>query len=79
MTEKKITSEDLAADAKIKPATEFDPAGAPVQVVPDVDVDHPAVDNDPRANTSVEQNGIDFNDPTLSGAEAVAKNLEANG
>ena len=63
----------------IAPATEFDPTGAPHQTVPDVDVKNPAVDADPRANTSAEQNRIDFNDPTKSGAEAVEANLKAQG
>lgn len=40
-----------------------------------VDVDHPAVDNNPRAGTSVSQNQIDFNDPSLQDAEAVMDNL----
>lgn len=66
---------DLKADAKVAPATEFEASGAPHQIVDDVDPSHPAVDNNPRAGTTVEQNRIDFNDPTLSGAEAVAKNL----
>lgn len=57
-------------------ATKIDPSGAPVQVVPDVDLSHPAVDADPRANTTELQNRIDFNDPTLTGQEAVEKNLE---
>jgi hypothetical protein len=57
-----------------KPATEFDPSGAPHQVA-QVDPDRPALDNDPRANTSADQNRIDLNDPTLSGAEAVERNL----
>jgi hypothetical protein len=65
--------------ANIPPATEIDPSGAPVQIVPDVDLAHPAVDNDPRKGTSVNQNRIDFNDPTTSGAEAVADNLNAQG
>lgn len=73
--DKKTSGEDLTADAKIKPATEFEASGAPHQIVPDVDLSHPAVDNNPRAGTTVEQNRIDFNDPTLSGAEAVAQNL----
>lgn len=60
-----------------KPASEFDPSGAPQQSVADVDPTHPAVDNDPRAHTTAEQNRIDFNDPTISGAEAVARNLAA--
>lgn len=61
--------------ANIAAATEFDPSGAPVQIVSDVDPSHPAVDNNPRANTTVDQNRIDFNDPTISGAEAVAQSL----
>jgi hypothetical protein len=60
----------------IAPATDIDTAGAPQQIVPDVDLDHPAVDNDPRAGTTVEQNRIDFNDPTLEGHEAVERNLQ---
>lgn len=76
MTDKKTAAAaDVTADANIASATEIDPSGAPHQIVPDVDVNHPAVDNDPRAGTTVEQNRIDFNDPTLPGAEAVAKNL----
>jgi len=71
----KTSSKDLTTDAKTKPATEFEASGAPHQIVPDVDPSHPAVDNDPRKGTSIEQNRIDFNDPTLSGAEAVEKNL----
>ncbi|WP_203310490.1 hypothetical protein [Sphingomonas beigongshangi] len=69
---------DTSGAANIAAADAFDAAGAPQQIVPDVDPDHPAVDNDPRANTTVQQNAIDFNDPTLTGAEAVAQNLEAN-
>jgi hypothetical protein len=64
-------------DNGIAPATDIDTAGAPQQIVPDVDMSHPAVDADPRANTSAEQNRIDFNDPTISGAEAVERNLKA--
>lgn len=76
MTVKKTGAEKPAdAPAQIAPATDVDTAGAPQQIVPDVDLSHPAVDNDPRAGTTVEQNKIDFNDPTLSGQEAVEKNL----
>lgn len=71
MTETK----DKKTEAKIAPATDFAPSGAPIQSVPDVDPNDPAVDADPRAGTTEDQNRIDFNDPTLSGAEAVAKNL----
>lgn len=63
--------------AEVPPATEFDPSGAPVQTVADVDPENPAVDANPRENTSQNQNRIDFNDPGLSGAEAVEQNLKA--
>lgn len=62
----------------IAPATDIDTAGAPQQIVPDVDMAHPAVDADPRAGTTAEQNRIDFNDPTIEGHEAVEKNLSAD-
>ena len=65
-----------AEPANIPPATHIDPSGAPVQIVPDVDLSHPAVDNDPRANTTAEQNRIDFNDPTIPGHVAVERNLD---
>ena len=60
----------------ISTATDFSPSGAPRQVT-DIDVDHPAVDNDPRAGTTVDQNRIDFNDPTIESHEAVERNLKA--
>ncbi|WAJ27549.1 hypothetical protein [Antarcticirhabdus aurantiaca] len=65
--------------ADIPAATEFEASGAPHQIVPDVDPSHPAVDDNPRAHTTVDQNRIDFNDPTISGAEAVAKALNEQG
>ncbi|RYE43615.1 MAG: hypothetical protein EOP24_27710 [Hyphomicrobiales bacterium] len=65
-----------AAPAK-RPATKFTPAGAPIRPSTEVDPKHPAVDADPRAGTSEQQNRIDFNDPTKSGSEAVAANLAA--
>lgn len=61
--------------ANIPAATRIDTSGAPQQIVPDVDLSHPAVDDNPRAHTSVDQNRIDFNDPTISGSEAVKRNL----
>ncbi len=67
--------QNIKEAANIPPATEFDPSGAPRQIVPDVDPDHSAVDSNPRKNTTADQNRIDFNDPTLIGSEAVAKNL----
>lgn len=74
MTTKSQTEAAKKAEAP-KPATTFAPSGAPEQTVADVDPAHPAVDNDPRAGTSGDQNRIDFNDPSLSASEAVAKNL----
>lgn len=71
------TANKTAADNGVPAAEMFDPAGAPVQIVPDVDPSHPAVDADPRANTTAEQNRIDFNDPTISGAEAVERSLRS--
>lgn len=65
--------------ANIAAATEIDPSGAPSQIVPDVDMGHPAVDADPRKGTTVDQNRIDFNDPSKSGAEAVAEMLNSQG
>jgi hypothetical protein len=67
---------DTSGPANIAAATEFSPSGAPRQVT-DIDVSHPAVDNDPRAGTTADQNRIDFNDPTLEGHEAAENNLQA--
>lgn len=67
---------DPSPAADIAPATEFDPSGAPIQTT-DIDVSHVAVDNNPRANTTVDQNRIDFNDPVRTGAEIVTDQLKA--
>lgn len=67
---------DASGPAQIAPATTFSTSGAPVQIVPDVDPSHPAVDNDPRAGTTEHMNRIDFNDPTVSGTQAVEQNLK---
>lgn len=56
----------------VKPAADFEQSGAPIQPG-GFDSDHPAIDNDPRAGTSVEQNQIDLNDPVLTGAQAVER------
>ncbi|KMS54716.1 hypothetical protein [Sphingobium cupriresistens] len=66
---------DTSGPANIPAADAFDPSGAPLQVVPDVDPNHPAVDNDPRAGTTELQNRIDFNDPTKPGHQIVAEQL----
>lgn len=65
---------DHSGPANIPPATGFEPSGAPIQTT-DIDAAHPAVDANPRANTTVDQNRIDFNDPGLSGEDAVKRNL----
>ncbi|MCW2395884.1 MULTISPECIES: hypothetical protein [unclassified Sphingobium] len=69
---------DNSGAANIAPASEINTSGAPQQIVPDVDMSHPAVDADPRANTTADQNRIDFNDPTISGREAVERSLANN-
>lgn len=51
------------------PATQMEsPSGAFIeQEIKDaIPVDHPAVDNNPRAGTSAVQNGADFNDPFMN-------------
>lgn len=65
--------------ANIAPATGIDPSGAPHQVVPDVDLGHPAVDANPRAKTTVDQNKIDWNAPSAPSADVVAKALTEQG
>jgi hypothetical protein len=55
----------------------MDASGAIMEpsVKSDIDVDHPAVDNNPRAGTTDRQNRIDFNDPNLKDRQAVEQNL----
>lgn len=77
-TRKTAAAKPATKKAAAKPATEFDPSGAPHQTA-DVDPSDPALDADPRANTSADQNRIDLNDPSATGAEAVARNLAAQG
>lgn len=67
---------DTSGPADVAPATAFSTSGAPVQVVPDVDVNSPAVDNDPRAGTTLNMNRIDFNDPHAPGHEVVERALK---
>lgn len=73
------TQEQPKDPANIPAATEINTSGAPQQVVPGVDMSHPAVDSNPRAGTTVDQNRIDFNDPTIPGHDAVAKALNEQG
>ena len=80
MSIKKTAAADAGTkDNGVPAATGFDPSGAPQQTVPDVDLDHPAVDNNPRSNTTVDQNRIDFNDPTREGVDVVTERLAADG
>jgi hypothetical protein len=79
MAIKKTQTGTAQKKASVAPATEFDPSGAPIQTSSDVDPSHPAVDDNPREDTTEDQNRIDFNDPTLSGSEAVQKNLDKQG
>jgi hypothetical protein len=66
---------DNSPAAELAPATDIDTSGAPQQIVPDVDLDHPAVDGDPRANTTETMNRIDFNDPRRAGVDVVTDAL----
>ena len=61
----------------LTPATEVQPSGAMIEptIVERIDTSHPAVDNEPRKGQPKVANQIDFNDPGLSEAEAVERNL----
>ena len=61
------------------PATDVAASGAVIEeaVVAAIPLEHPAVDANPRAGTTADQNRIDFNDPSKSGTEAVADALAA--
>lgn len=61
----------------LKPATEVAASGAMIEpeIVSRIDTKHPAVDDNPRAGQSKVANAIDFNDPTISGQEAVRQKL----
>lgn len=62
---------------KKAPAAEMDASGAIIEKdAKDVEFKHPAVDSNPRANSTEEMNQIDFNDPTKTQKEAVADNLK---
>ena len=63
----------------LTPATEVAASGAMIEpeIVSRIDTAHPAVDNEPRKGQPVISNMIDFNDPTLGDADAVAANLKA--
>lgn len=81
MKEQHLTDAERAAQepASISaaPASNIEASGAIMEksAKTGVDVSHPAVDNNPRADTTVRQNQIDFNDPSMTSQEAVAANL----
>jgi hypothetical protein len=79
VTKKETEAAEAAAKPdKVAPATEFNPSGAPQQVVDDVDPSHPSVDNNPREGTTVGMNQIDFNEPSAlkSPEEQVEEDLK---
>lgn len=61
----------------LTPATKVDASGAFIEpeIVERIDVEHPAVDNNPRKGQPKIANQIDFNDPHLGTEESVEKNL----
>lgn len=69
------------ADIGAAPAEAVEAAGAIMEpeVKEAIDVDHPAVDNNPRAGTTEAQNRIDFNDPTQNDRDAVQERLDNQG
>lgn len=74
-------AEERLTPASISPAksSNIEASGAIMEpaVKSAIDVDHPAVDNNPRAGTTERQNKVDFNDPTLKASDAVQENLDA--
>lgn len=62
----------------LAPATDVAASGALIEptIVERIDTSHPAVDNEPRKGAPKLSNQIDFNDPTISQAEAVEQNLK---
>jgi hypothetical protein len=62
----------------LTPATAVAASGAFIEqeIVDRIDVDHPAVDNNPRKGQPKVANQIDFNDPHLDNEAAVTTNLQ---
>lgn len=67
----------LLKEDDLTPATEMAASGAFIEptIVDRIDTGHPAVDNEPRKGAPVIATMIEFNDPTISGQEAVERNL----
>ncbi|WP_099866061.1 hypothetical protein [Pararhizobium haloflavum] len=60
------TAAAAGADQSPAPATETNEASGAIiepQITEGIDLEHPAIDNNPRARTSAEQNRRDMNDP----------------
>ncbi|WP_426043695.1 hypothetical protein [Caulobacter sp. DWR3-1-2] len=76
----RTTAPVSTADA-LKPATDTAASGALIEptIADRIDTKHPAVDDEPRKGLPGGSNRIDFNDPTLTGAEAVEKALAEQG
>jgi hypothetical protein len=70
-----------AASVAPAAAADIEASGAVMEpkATADVPMDHPAVESNPRAGLPAESSRIDFNDPTLPGHEAVARNLRDQG
>lgn len=69
---------DQSGPANVTPADGFEASGAPVQSS-DIDLDHAALDRNPRANTTADQNRIDFNDPLRPSSEIVTDAVVGRG
>lgn len=70
-----LTEDNLTAATKVEASGAF----IEPEIVERVEVDHPAVDNNPRKGQPKIANQIDFNDPHLDVQEAVEKNLKVQG
>lgn len=68
---------------ELAPATGFAASGAVIEeeIVERVDMSHPSVDANPRANSTGDMNRIDFNNPSglVNQEESVIENLEEAG
>lgn len=81
MATKKKAADTVNPGANPSPATTAEASGAVIEkkVASSAVIDHPAVDSNPRDNTTAEMNRIDFNNPEKRQAEAVADNLKKQG
>lgn len=66
--------------ANLKPATDFEASGGVIEDgAKNIDMSHPAVDSNPRENSTADMNRIDFNKPSglTPPEEAVEENLKS--